>query len=287
MITWSRKRTLIAGLALIVVTNSIALIGVHRNRSGDPESVLRLTERELNPPYRPRDSKENSGMVLQLKWRVLDEGGSRSGRYFSYPGYGGEPAWLDEAKLEELGFDTSIAHGKTAAADRSLSSYDKQLPREALLVLELDGATYQRALTYVTEQAEREITNAGTQEIEKAKTKAKEWIERETLENSRLFVIDAGLDEKALRKKYPDVTHYAIVHGQVRVNRNRNAPADKLTGYVSDLNITRVNVPFEFRDALDIVFKSNGPEKDNKSRFFAMVSFGKRFEPWITAVGKN
>ncbi|MFL6653087.1 MAG: DUF4824 family protein, partial [Sulfurifustaceae bacterium] len=51
MIAWSRKRTLLAGIALIAATNAVALVGVAYNRSGEPSSVLKLTERELALPY--------------------------------------------------------------------------------------------------------------------------------------------------------------------------------------------------------------------------------------------
>lgn len=287
MINWSRKHTVIAGLALIAVTNLIALIGAAYNRSGEPESGLRLTERELSPPYRWRGTNENSGLALQLQWRVLDEGANHNKHYFSYPGYGGEPAWLDKAKLEELGFDMSIAPAnKTAAKGQSLSNFDKQLPRDALLVLELDGATYQRSVRLVTEQAVTEIADAGPREIETTKTSAMKRVEQETHENSRLFVVDTGIDLAALRKKYPDVTRYAIAHGQVRVHRDGPTLADKLTGYVSGLDITTVNVPFDFRETLESIFNADASRETNKSRFMATVVFGRRLEPWIISVEK-
>lgn len=45
--TWSRKHTLIAGIALIALSNAVALIGVAYNRSGEPESELRLSSASL------------------------------------------------------------------------------------------------------------------------------------------------------------------------------------------------------------------------------------------------
>ena len=47
---WSRWHTRFTGLALIAVVNGIAISGVAYNRSGEPESKLRLSERELYPP---------------------------------------------------------------------------------------------------------------------------------------------------------------------------------------------------------------------------------------------
>lgn len=47
----TRGRTLIAGIAIILVVNAIALGGVAYNRSGTPESTLHLSQRELSEPY--------------------------------------------------------------------------------------------------------------------------------------------------------------------------------------------------------------------------------------------
>ena len=63
--TWSRRHTLIAGIALIALTNAVALIGVWYNRSGEPESALRLTQRELAPPYWRGVDRESGGLELR------------------------------------------------------------------------------------------------------------------------------------------------------------------------------------------------------------------------------
>ena len=51
MIAWTRRHTLIAGLGLILGVNAIVLGGVAYNRSGEPESLLQLSERELYTPF--------------------------------------------------------------------------------------------------------------------------------------------------------------------------------------------------------------------------------------------
>ena len=47
-----KGKIFIAGLAIIIVTNIVALAGVAYNRSGEPDAVVELTERELGLPYR-------------------------------------------------------------------------------------------------------------------------------------------------------------------------------------------------------------------------------------------
>ena len=290
MMTWSRTSTLIAGIGLIAVTNAVALIGAAYNRSGDPEAVLRLTQRELQTPYQWRGNRENSGMALSLLWRVLNEQSSETQFYnWRYAGTGGVPAWLDKAKLEALGFDTSVPAAYSDSRGRR--RYEKQLPRDALLVLELDGPTYQRSLELVTQYSAREdaklASGPGDKNLDQRARNAREALERETRHNSRLFVVDAGLELPALRAKYPDVARYAIVRGQVRPQIFGNQFAPKVFGYINGLSIDAINVPFALRDIFGSVAQVTDIDQRNKAPYEATVAFGKRLEPWITAATKK
>ena len=103
MMIWSRTHTFIAGAALILVANAVALVGVAYNRHGDPESMLLLTQREALLPYSWGFERENSGVTLTLQWRVPSEQGDGPyGLGMSYAGIGGEPGWLDKTKLAAL-----------------------------------------------------------------------------------------------------------------------------------------------------------------------------------------
>ena len=91
-----------AGLALIVLTNAVALGGVWWNRSATPESALTLSERELGLPWRSLRFAEDSGLSLNLNWRVGDR---EAGEFVSgYTFNGGTPEWLDAAHMAALGF---------------------------------------------------------------------------------------------------------------------------------------------------------------------------------------
>ena len=128
---WSRKHTGIAGLALIAGVNAIALGGAAYNRSGEAESSLRLSERELHLPYVWRGNKENSGVELKLDWRVLPpEPRNAKDASWRYSGYGTMPDWLDEAKMTALGFDASKVGGR----GYSERSAERLLTRDVLLV---------------------------------------------------------------------------------------------------------------------------------------------------------
>ena len=278
---WTRKAALIAGLALITTTNLVALGGAAYNRSGEPDSTLSVTQRELRPSYAGVGRKENSGLTLHLRWRVLQQTEIRSVYAFDGEG-GGAPAWLDAAKMAELGFDQKITvHRSGSDAEWR---HERQLPRDALVVLELDGPVYQQAL----ERARHAATEVESKnERGTGKKDAQEIIDREERWSSRLFAVDAGLDRDALRAKYPDRQKYAIVRGQVRPAWQ---PSGKVGGgTLYDLSAEAINVPLEMRGAFEGVLPASYQRsEDDKGRHFeARVAFGQRLEPWLIAATRR
>ncbi len=90
-----------------MLTNAIALGGVWWNRSSTPESALTLSERELGLPWRSLRLMENSGLALNLNWRVA---GRQAGEFAGGQMVnGGTPEWLDAAKMAALGFPVDAA----------------------------------------------------------------------------------------------------------------------------------------------------------------------------------
>ncbi len=284
----SRKSLLLAGIGLVLITNAVALGGAAWNRSGEPESTLRLTERELRVVGGPEPDRENSGMALRLRWRTL---GQRSdpaddfldGRY----SYNGAPKWLDQGKLAELGFDTSP---KRAPGGRE---YDSIPAKEVFLVLELDGAAYQAALERAREDDRRlkaaQAGKAGPKDRESELKRAAQRLAREESSSSRLFVIDAGLDAGALRARYPDRARHAIVRGRVQPYWDTRADATgALVGRVGGPSVGEINVPLEFQPSFAHAGESawRGADAPPPRREIT-VAFGRRLEPWITAVAKR
>jgi len=266
---WSRAHTVAAGIGLIALTNTVALLGVLYNRSGEASAVLRLTQREVPMSWVSYDNRENSGISLRFDRRPYDR----------------EPDWFDKAKLEALGFDTSVSAFDTRSEER----YDKQLPREVLLVLEQDGPAYRRELELAKENSEREEAKAasrpGDERLRENARRAREVLEKERNESSRLFVVDAGLDPAALRAKYPDAARYAIVRGQVRPARVYMS--QKLYGVVEGLSVSEINVPFAMRGVVGTAPQDGDVERRNQLPFDATVAFGRRLEPWIVSAAKK
>ncbi|HJW01876.1 MAG TPA: DUF4824 family protein, partial [Azospira sp.] len=204
---WSRVHTWVAGIAVILLTNAVALGNVAWNRSGSPDSVLRLSQRELRQPYW-RANAENSGLALELQWRMPVAGAT-----------GSRPlAWLDTAKMKRLGLevDPETDSRGSKAPGRPLL---RQLSRPVLLVLELDGPAYRQAV----ELAQRRLAEAQAklaadpeqEALKRAAANARTSADEEEKGSSRLFAIDAGLELAALRAQYPDRSRYAIVAAQL------------------------------------------------------------------------
>jgi len=260
----TRSWALIASIALVVLTNAIVLAGAAYNRGGSPDSVLRLSGRELSLPY-VAAGDEDSGLALRLGWRVL---GAASEPYSM-----NAPPWLNERKMLDLGF-TAYPRSSDRAQDR----FQRQVAREVLLVLELDGDAFREAL----KRAEARASSA-TNDAEKAE--AARALSRERTLYSRLFVVDAGLDAAALRAKYPDRSRYAIVHGRV----SPSWMGKDHGGIVSGVDAESITVPLEYRrifaDARASAVSVHDPDAPPPP-FVVSVAFGRRLEPWIMAASR-
>ncbi|MDA8484882.1 DUF4824 family protein [Pseudomonas resinovorans] len=254
------RTALLGGLALIGLTNAIALGGVWFNRSGEPDSRLQLSERELSRDH-DWSLRENSGLALRLDWRLPSDPKSDD-RYQRLP--------LGEAKLLQLGF-TADEHEGLRFDNRN---------REVLVVLELDGPARKAELEHARQrwnEAEGELrakpTDKRRQDAERA---ARDYLEQEEKRDSRVFAVDVGLDREALRERYADRSRYAIVPGSV----SAWVRDGHLTGQIGKLRISEINVPHAWREALG---EELARDRNSASppRFRIWMSFGQRLEPWI------
>jgi hypothetical protein len=280
------RNTLLAGGALILLVNALALGGVYLNRSGEPESRLRLSERELGLPWGWSRGKENSGLALGLTWRVNEAHAISEnfvGGAFGYSG--GTPEWLDQERMQALGFDTA----PVAESFEGRRRFERQQRREVLLVLELAGPAWQKALARAGDNAARHEAaaraNADSKEFADKARRARELLKAEEESNSRLFAIDAGLDLAALRAKYPDRGRFLILKAHVRPRLDSRERKTWVTGYVSELAVPTVNVPHALRPGLEPVLRDTvRTPVGTGRRFEATLAVGRRLEPWIEAV---
>jgi hypothetical protein len=260
-----------AGGFLLAFTNVVVLGGVAYNRLQPPDSVLALTERELGPQWSWMwRERENSGMSLRLEYRV-------------------ESARLDRDKLAALGFD--VAPPLTDA--NAENHYRRMLGRDVLLVLELDGPARARSLeaarSLLARQERESDANPGRDDNAQRLQSARQGLASEEQAASRLFIVDAGLNQTMLREIYPDRAHYAIVHGTIRPLVMRDGTSSTIVGAVTAVDCESIHVPLEFRATFPVDHPAGGmaaytvwPEQIRP--FTLQLAFGRRLEPWILSV---
>ncbi|MBB4862587.1 hypothetical protein HNP46_001431 [Pseudomonas nitritireducens] len=273
---WTRTHALAGGVGLILLVNAVALGGVAWNRSGEPDSVLPLSQREL---LRNSDwYKENSGLSLRLRWRTpsRDDLARQHNR-------GWQPA-LDSRKMAELGFRMP-----EQVDDDSARRFGRQQAREALLVLELDGPLYQREVELTRKRLDeaRQAADAAPQNARLADERdfIRRELDSEEKTDTRLLLKDVGLDLQALRARYPDRQRYLIVHGQVRPVSNYYQHIWTLGGTASSVGTDSLNVPHQWRERLDRLTTQPHRAADGLPHpYVAEVAFGRRLEPWIRRI---
>ena len=293
-------RLIIAALAVLLLTNAVVLGGAAWNRSGAPEAKLALSQSELRLPFSRNGylfSREDSELALSLDWRIESEWKNNDSPYYSGSRWA-PPLWLDADKMASLGFNMTPGEYGLDRGDR--------LPREVFLVLEFHGGAYlrmlERAVQYQKEQVRKleDCTTASKKPCPPREVADNLAAIKKNM-NSRLFVIDAGLDPEVLRSKYPDSTHYAIVRGKIQPSwgSGPEGKGTRLQGRVAELSVADIHVPNAYRAFFEDKAKEaqgvkstegasqtlpSDPADEKGStaeEFTAEVLFGKRYEPWI------
>jgi hypothetical protein len=271
----THRQALLAGLAVILGVNAIALGGAAYNRGGE-DSRLRLSERELQLPYHHGPSEEDSGVSLRVVWqsarvRKPDEEGSGVRPWEA-------AAWLDAKALQRLGFDL------TPPTVRTLEQAQwRYRERNVLVVLEMDGPAHARWLAgelayYARRRAELEARPASTETREQLRELERQRHQAEH-EDTRLFAVDVGLDREALRRKYPDRRRYALVPALVQLYWRLDKGLMKPEGSISELVVGEIHVSKSQARAI-------GADRDSTSAeprrpFEVQLAYGRRLEPWI------
>ncbi len=244
-----KKASLIAAIALVLASNGIALIGVARNRAGEPVCAIELTEREL--PL-PGVNQDNTGIDLRINW--------------SRPLPPRPDSVLDRAQLEKIGFDFRTPSGMQP---NELAL----LPREAFVALEYQGDVWKQWLMRIEEERRQNPPDA--------------LAAREPMFEPRLFVVDASPSLEELSARYPDMGKFLIVRGVVRARVEVakglpiGAPEFRYTGFVAQILPAVIHVPLPDAAILRLL----GPRRPGQeARYAVTLQFGRRLEPWVAAV---
>jgi hypothetical protein len=276
----SSRWLFVLGFVTLVATNILVLTGVASNRSGDPETLITLTERELNLPYKHM-TRENGGFYLRLSWKVLSkEADDKDDKNY---GCRRSPAWLDNTKLKELGFniDDYINWNDDS------TYYKVPIPKQVFIVLENNGDSYREAVKRAERKLEKQRSrfelNTGDEKLLKELESAEKSLGHERITNSRLFAIDAGLNSQKLRKTYGDRTQFIIVKGLISISKNYNKKSKDVCGYIMKINVDNIHVSLKNRKVFDSLPVKN-KSKVNSPRYEVGLAYGNRFEPWIVSV---
>jgi hypothetical protein len=290
-----RRRAVWLLIGLVVVADVAIVALAALNRSGAPECVLTLTERELSLPiYRDEDSTglavtlANASMPPPVVRRTAWRRGTPPRR--------AELTWLDDARLAALGFRTDWSDSDTAAMER----YAGRVARPAFVVLEQDGAAFTRFLAgreAELAQARARLVAGAVDAAEVADLEALLAIDRTM--RSRLFPVDAGRDPRALRARYPDRGRYCVVPGLIRLELDRPSGQEpRIRGRV-ELLLADIDVPLRLRSRLagflpgetadEGIARERKQEKPPwptpvQPRYLVKLAFGRSYEPWVVDV---
>ncbi len=239
---------------VVLLADASLLAGVARNRSGEPESELELTERELPLLSAGWGEEEVTAVVLRLDWD--GPGWSRTSRHVLTD-------WFDRSKLEAAGYDCSYP----VEAEDAATHYGRMLPREAWVVLEHEADAWRRWLEEEPLGLEEQVGRLGGGEEARARAaELEKEHERMGVGGSRLFPVDVGTDARLLRARYPDRTRYAIVRGVVKASFSRGFEPPRLRGEISRLPVETLHVPRAMRRLLDDVRRRDREDRVRRAR---------------------
>lgn len=270
-----RKYLIIAAFAVVVVTNVVILAGAAWNRSTEV-SRLTLTQRELTLSSDWRASTENSGVSVSIQWRALGDFHADAGINAAYAVRWGLAEWLDRAKLARLGFDV----GYPADREGALEHYQRMSSKEVILVLELDGEAYRTFLERLRLRRDVLASALGKSpddgRLQRSLEVRKQRLEEAELDESRLFVIDAGLDLAAMMATYDGRPNVAFVRGLVSpqvIGKSTKNDTERVGGRIERLSIPAISVARNHHPAISV--------GDRHPTYAFTVAWGRRLEPWI------
>lgn len=279
----SSRNLFFISFILLLATNAFVLNGIASNRA-DVESIVTLTERELQLPYRLR--KENSGLFLRLQWRTLN----KNNALYSYSN-GGSPTWFNQEKLQVLGYNsTELDYYRIKSSYKSRNR--KPLSKEVFIVLEINSPLHNVILEQVKQEFEKQKALFAADNTDKhlrnKYERAEQQLNREQVSASRLYAIDAGLDPTTLRLKYEDATRFIIAKGVVEPNYvyNDDKKSRVVTGHIKRLAIEKLHIPLKQRKLFEKFLSKNTTYRPNNKppRFEVKLAYGSRLEPWFESV---
>ena len=238
--------TRVALPALLVLVTVAAFVGAAGwNRSGEPELVIVLTERELPLARANAAPGDDPGARLRIAYEYRrDPLDARN--------------WLPESRLREIGFPFNVPVASPQAAD----AYRRVPPRVAWVVFEYDGPQWR--------------------DIARRREMAETLDVPVPIMPSRLVPVDAGLDFDQLRARYP--SGHLIVRGLIglaHVSAANGGPM--LHGVLREVVPAVVSVPYAFRAIVDNLAPTAGSGAV-EPRYEAELAIGSLGLPYVRSL---
>lgn len=259
-----------AALLQIAACNGVILSRVAQNRAA-PDAELALSGRE----FRTQSGLfEDSGRFVRLRYQYICTSEETQLWYngLFHP-------WLDAGKLAELGYRNLDAPKEPP--------FPRYPDKKVWVVLELDGPAYARyvahheafharaAAALAAEAEPGEARNRALADLDEAE----KYLRKAREEESRLVLIDAGMDAAALRRQYPNRTRYAILPGRVRLGISNDKDArGKITWRFDpkvNLEPNTVFVPLPFAETFAAI------DRQNTKNVRLQLAVGSRLDPWV------
>ncbi len=275
-----RRSLTIAAAALLVAVNGWVLLGVARNRLGEPDATLTLSERELT--VRRSTGRENSGVEVVLQVNQWQPGMTYERRYEW-------AAWLPSQRLAELGFDLALPTDLEEAHRLAR----RQPARRGWAVVQLGGnrwGPWAGAIQAAAAELDRKIAADPKEPWLKEQRRQ---LEHELRAGTRLFMIDAGVDAAALRATYPDRAAVLLLPAEIHLDLSvdkdttvcvpqRCRPVGRVSLLTGELQVPR---------HLQVLLPPGPPPSQvardddlHRPHFTAVVRSGARREPWLESV---
>ncbi|MGD8842119.1 MAG: DUF4824 family protein [Gammaproteobacteria bacterium] len=110
------------------------------------------------------------------------------------------------------------------------------------------------------------------------------WLRQLRVAQTRLYVIDAGLDRAALAKKYADRDKYLFLRGDIGMTWKDGV----VTGRIKQLYARRIHVPLPYSQQLSALVTDRDFYLYNKQpippRYRVRINTGRLLEPWVESV---
>lgn len=259
-----RAPLLAVAAAVAVVAPLFVAASSARNRSGEPEAEVVLTERELRlVPI----GEGRRWALLRLDW-------NRDLQWTQQ-----EPGWFDGGKLATLGFDTRLP----ASDSRASGFYAWQPAREVFLALELDGEAAREAdLANPEGVASRSRLHPVDAALDARALRARHP------DRHRVLVVRAVVAAECFARWDRET---------------RKASPPFLRGRVQRLLVEEIQVPKEKRALLDAIASgevrpagagATVPEAAGRVKssredplFGVVLRTGRRLEPWVVEVRRH